>query len=290
MDDGNPLDDFCIFILTNGRPDRVFTYKTLRETGYTGKIYLVIDDEDTQVQEYHKIYGNEVLVFSKEEIGKTFDHGDNFNDRRTITYARNACRHLAEELCIKYYMQLDDDYMDFQLRYDENGQPGFVGSIHTMDKVLELMLEFFKKIPAKTIAMSQGGDHIGGVSGTMPSLRRKAMNSFLCSVNRPFKFVGTGNEDVNTYTSEGMRGSLFFTVMQAQLVQKPTQASSGGITEFYLEHGTYMKSFYTIMYAPSCTRIGVLGDSRSPHYRLHHSIAWENAVPKILHSKYKKAG
>ncbi|HHV0077680.1 hypothetical protein [Escherichia coli] len=28
-------DDFCAFILTHGRPDKVLTYRTLRRAGYT---------------------------------------------------------------------------------------------------------------------------------------------------------------------------------------------------------------------------------------------------------------
>ncbi|EFI4081186.1 TPA: hypothetical protein J5F60_004390 [Escherichia coli] len=39
-------DDFCVFILTHGRPDKVLTYRTLRRAGYTGKIFIVVDDED----------------------------------------------------------------------------------------------------------------------------------------------------------------------------------------------------------------------------------------------------
>ncbi|MBF8851426.1 hypothetical protein FC325_12155 [Escherichia coli] len=39
-------DDFCAFILTHGRPDKVLTYRTLRRAGYTGKIFIVVDDED----------------------------------------------------------------------------------------------------------------------------------------------------------------------------------------------------------------------------------------------------
>ena len=81
---------FVAFILTHGRPDRVLTYEKLRKHGYTGKIYIVCDDEDKTLPEYRKRFGD-VLVFSKSEIAKTFDEGDNFGDRRAIIYARNAC-------------------------------------------------------------------------------------------------------------------------------------------------------------------------------------------------------
>lgn len=86
---------FVAFILTHGRPDRVLTYEKLRKHGYTGKIYIVCDDEDKTLPEYRKRFGD-VLVFSKSEIAKTFDEGDNFGDRRAIIYARNACFELAD--------------------------------------------------------------------------------------------------------------------------------------------------------------------------------------------------
>jgi len=49
--------DFCIFILTHGRPDRVHSYDSLIKAGYTGKVYIVIDDEDKTAAEYRKKFG-----------------------------------------------------------------------------------------------------------------------------------------------------------------------------------------------------------------------------------------
>ena len=60
--------DFCVFILTHGRPDKVYTVESLRKSGYTGKIYIVIDDEDKTAEEYIRIFGDNVLVFSKDEV------------------------------------------------------------------------------------------------------------------------------------------------------------------------------------------------------------------------------
>ena len=47
-------DDFCAFILTHGRPDKVYTIKSLRDSGYTGKVFLVVDDKDKTLPEYKK--------------------------------------------------------------------------------------------------------------------------------------------------------------------------------------------------------------------------------------------
>lgn len=282
-------DDFCAFILTHGRPDRVHTYNTLLRAGYTGKVYIVIDDEDKTEHEYRKRFGDKVLQFSKSEIAKTFDEGDNFNDRRAIIYARNACWDLARQVGVKYFIQLDDDYNSgFYIRFNSSLEYGNTPRIKKgLDELFGAMLDYYVSIPALSIALSQGGDHIGG-NKERPGLKRKCMNSFICSVDRPFQFFGRINEDVNAYTTLARRGMLFFTVIQAQVNQLATQSNQGGMTETYVDGGTYIKSFYSVMYSPSCVQVGILGDTRSPHYRLHHKINWHHCAPKILRESHRK--
>jgi hypothetical protein len=77
-------------------------------------------------------------------------------------------------------------------------------------------------------------------------------------------------------------------VIQAQLVQMQTQSNAGGMTEMYLESGTYVKSFYSVMYAPSCVKVGEMGDPRGGRYRLHHKINWHNVSPKIMRETIRK--
>jgi hypothetical protein len=104
-------DDFCAFILSHGRPDRVHTYKTLMKAGYTGKVYIVIDDEDKTADEYRKIYGDKVLQFCKQEYAEKLDEGDNTGKRTSTIYARAAMFDLAPQVGCKYFIQLDDDYV-----------------------------------------------------------------------------------------------------------------------------------------------------------------------------------
>lgn len=149
-------EDFCAFILTHGRPDNVLTYRTLRRAGYTGKIYVVIDDEDKTRQQYIAEFGDQVLVFSKTDIANRFDEADNFGDRRSIFYARNACFELAERVGCQHFIQLDDDYHEFQFRVGPNLEANY-SPIRALDQVLEEMLTYYRAIPAVSIAMSQGG-------------------------------------------------------------------------------------------------------------------------------------
>tara|TARA_R110000751_G_scaffold296495_2_gene405732 strand:- start:4071 stop:4940 length:870 start_codon:yes stop_codon:yes gene_type:complete len=285
-------DDFAIFILTHGRANNVDTVKTLKRQGYTGRIVLMVDDEDKQIPEYKANFGNQVYVFPKKDAIAITDSGDNFDQRNSVVYARNYNFVVAKELGIKYFLQLDDDYTGFRYTFDND--KNYITrqiNIKSLDVIIKAMLEFYIVSGAKTITMSQGGDFIGGEGSKVAQLHRegkfsrKVMNSFFCSTDRPFKFMGRINEDVNLYTENGIRGSLFITVPRIRLEQKQTQAGSGGLTDIYLDLGTYVKSFYSVMYAPSCVKINEMGVTNR---RLHHMVKWKHVSPMILSEDYKK--
>lgn len=279
--------DFCAMILTHGRPRRVYTYDSLRKGGYTGRIIIVIDNEDASADEYREIYGDQVYQFDKKEVASRMDQGDNFDDRRSIVFARNASFEIAEQLGITYFIQLDDDYTEFRYRKDHKNRfiKGRVDYIKNLDRVFDIMLEFYKNTPVMSVAMSQGGDFIGGVDGK-DAPKRKCMNSFILSTKKPFKFLGRINEDVNTYTRAASLGDVFLTLMMVSLQQKQTQSNSGGMTDLYLDSGTYIKSIYTVIYQPSSVKVAVLQDRKAT--RLHHRVNWNCTVPKIIEENYKK--
>ena len=282
------MNDFVVFILSHGRSGNVHTYDTLRKCGYTGKIVVVIDNEDSQCQEYYDKY-EFVEMFNKAAVAATFDEADNFNDRRAIIYARNACFDIAEKLGYKYFIELDDDYTYFEYRMYNNERQVPV-PVRNLDSILLTLLDFYKKTPFYTISMAQGGDFIGGKYNKMaknPTIFRKCMNSFICSTERRFQFMGRINEDVNTYVKQQSIGLLMGTIPFVALGQKTTQKNKGGMTGLYLDNGTYVKSFYTVLFSPSCCTIKPMGDK---HLRLHHSIRWDNAVPKIISQSNKKYG
>jgi len=279
------MNDFVVFILSHARANNVYTVDTLRKCGYSGKIVIVIDNEDSQTQEYYDKF-EFVEMFDKAKIAATFDEADNFDDRRSIVYARNACFEIAENLGYKYFIELDDDYTYFEYRMYNNTRQIPV-RVHNMDAVLLALLNFYKSTSFSTLSMAQGGDFIGGKNNKMaqrPTIFRKCMNSFICSTDRKFQFVGRINEDVNTYVKQQSIGQLMGTIPFVALGQKTTQKNKGGMTSMYLDNGTYVKSFYTILFSPSCCTIKPMGDK---HLRLHHSIYWDYAVPKIISESNK---
>ncbi len=57
------------------------------------------------------------------------------------------------------------------------------------------------------------------------------------------------------------------------------------MTDVYLDSGTYIKSFYTVMFSPSSVKVSLMGTAEA---RLHHSISWEHTVPQIIREEHKK--
>lgn len=278
---------FCVFILSHGRPGHQKTINTLKRQGYTGDWKIIVDDEDATVPEYIERYGEDrVVVFNKLEAARTTDPGDNFPGRGTVLYARNACFDIARDLGYDYFLQLDDDYGDFMFREEkDNTLVGY--SCRNLNDVFATMLDFLDDTGADAVALAQGGDYIGGMENVRwkDKILRKAMNTFFIRTDADLRFVARLNDDVSTYVVLSQRGTIFFTTMYCMVIQTQTQASTGGLTTEYLDKGTYVKSFYSVMMCPSAVDIHMMGVS---HVRVHHHIRWRNVAPKILPERYRK--
>ena len=278
---------FVVFILSHGRAGNVKTLRMLKKQGYTGKTIIVVDNEDELRNEYKRIYGKEnIIVFDKSKVEA--DTMDNFNKREIVVYARNIVFDIAKKFGYKYFLVLDDDYTEINIRIIKDNMLKSI-KIKDLDKLFDDMLNFLDSSEALTVCLSQQGDYIGGKNGTYikKGISRKAMNSFFCRADKPFKYYGTINEDVNMYILNGMQGKKIFSVTNVSVCQMQTQINKKGLTDIYLDLGTYVKSFYSVMMEPSCVVVSMMGGSKKG-MRLHHMISWNNCVPKIISEKYKK--
>ena len=279
-------DDFAIFIMSYNRPDKIATLRTLNKANYTGRYYIIVGDDDPQLNTYKEMYKEKLYIFNKENVESMFDTYDNGGSKKCIVYARNYCFKLAKEMGLKYFAEFDDDYIELAYRYPMDGKLK-ICNIKEFDKIVDIYIDFLEQSGATTVALAQHGDFIGGIDSSLmkSTYKRKAMNTFFCKTDRPFVFDGRINEDVNTYIGMGRTGHMFFTFYDVSIKQKHTQQNSGGMTDLYNDDGTYMKSMYTVISNPSCVKVYPM---ITKYMRLHHRVNWNCAVPKIINEKYKK--
>ena len=284
--------DFAVFILSHGRPDNVRSWKSLDKAGYTGKRYVIVDNEDKAIDQYKNNFGDDLIIFDKGKVAKGVDACDNVNRRDSVVYARNYCFQLTRELGLSYHLQLDDDYNYFAWVTDNEGNYWTRNSfIENIDPVFEATIDFLDATGATSVAYAQGGDLIGGANGRFVRMAangkfaRKAMNTFFFKTDADVIFRGRVNDDVNLYVEKGRAGELFITIPRLRVEQPDTQTKSGGCTDVYKDMGTYVKSFYSLMVAPSCVSLGMMGET---HRRIHHRVSWKHACPVIVSEKHRK--
>lgn len=278
------VDDFCVLILSHDRAGNIPTLETLNQQGYTGDWYIVVDhpsDEESYKDEYGE---DNVVYFDKEETQPELDRGDNFERQNSILYARYQSFQIARDLGYTYFMQLDDDYEKLEYRWNKEGDFGHYGDVD-MDLYIDAAIEYLEKADLDTFASAQGGDFIGGTGSAICNgegditAKRKAMNTFICRSDNQFDFRGSINEDVNTYTRAQQLGKVFLTNNIISMEQERTQQGEGGLSDLYEAEGTYIKSFYTLLYSPSSVKLSKMGES---HKRIHHKVDWRSTTPKIV--------
>ena len=277
--------DFAVFILSHGRADTISTYKALRDGGYTGRTYVVIDNEDDQEDLYRQKFGDDIIQFDKRDYLVKTDLGDLDTDRRIGVFARNFIQDEAKRLGYKFHLQLDDDVHGFTYRF---AQGKVLRALHCshLDEVFSGMVEYMKETPITSLSFALSAYNMGGVDGSIKDgMTRKTMTTFLMRADDVQYFHMRMNDDITTSLINGMRGKLYYSYLPIEVEVDKTQVKAGGMTDIYQKNGTYRKSFYSVMCCPSCVKVSAMGIT---DYRIHHTISWNNAVPKLISERWCK--
>lgn len=275
--------EFACIVISHGRPE-CSTVKVLRECGYTGKIYIVVDDEDKTLPDYIERYGADVHVFHKEE---NFDTGDLGGSKACGVFARNQCLKVAEKNRLTYYLELDDDLENLSYRYNDNGHLRGIKA-RELDRLFDGICQYFDEAPVQCLGFGNTVDYIGGVP-TFESGKasRAVMNSFFLRASNKIKWRSRFSDDIITVVDEAQKGHAgfrFIPVMSTYDVWIPKRKSksSGGSIEDYDKIGSYGLRYYAVMFHPDCIKLKESGEGYD------WTVVSENAYPKILSGRYKK--
>lgn len=281
---------FAVFILSHGRANEILTVDMLKNFHYTGDWYVVIDNEDDQESIYREKFGEHILQFDKIEYAEKTDTGDLENDRRVGVFACNAIQDFAYDMGYKYHLQLDDDFRDIRIRLPIPGKKTSLSCpvVKDLDRLFDAMLDFMDTTPVAWLTFNLSSGYLGGSQNASykKGLVPKCMGSFLMRRDQRIYFRMRMNDDIITCVSTWMVGIPNYTVAKLQVSTPETQKMKGGMTDIYVDNGTYRKSFYSVMTNPSCEKVAKQGIT---HFRIHHQTAWENCAPKVLDEKWRKA-
>lgn len=278
--------DFAIFITTHGRANKQTTLNTFKSLGYTGRWYLMIDDTDTQYDEYVANYGLEhIVVFNKQHFIDRTDCCQSVPQTKAVVFARNAVECVAPILGHQYYMIVDDDVTNLRLRYPEEGSLKSAKLTNCIDQILESVVQYIEDTGVACVTFGFTNTYRGGVASVenFTSRNRMCAELFIRNGNIPVKWRANFVEDLITSIDLGIRGDVCFQFIPIQLELCMSEGTvQGGMSAAYNETGRF--KFYSMpaMIYPNCVSVAFDGVKWKTRTRA------EYAVPKIISSRFRK--
>lgn len=268
---------FAVFIPTHKRADTIKSYDTLRMAGYTGKIILVVDNEDTDADKYLKKFGDNVIVFDKQ---KWYNKSDTMHTRYkpTVLFARNFIIDFAKTNGYDYFVMMDDDISKLLHVYSVEDKLKKT-EIDNLDIVFNLIIKLQEHSGIDILSFSQDGGYFGGAKGRYKNGLNYNMSMMMIFKSSTAKmFVGEFNEDTN-YINTNYINSIILEISDVCGCSPPRGTKSGGLTDFYDEDPEYIRNYYSLMCRPDAIVLDENGKFRKYSNKL---------FPRIISEKYKK--
>lgn len=282
------MKDFAVFIITHGHPDKQITYDTLRRCGYSGKIYLVVDDTDTTIQQYIDNYGRDsVIVFNKNYYinSDRFDNGTNTPIYACAIYARRAVEDIAKSFGLDYFAMADDDIKKIVIRYPVDNALKRVNIVN-LDAVLEAHIELLKTQHLACIGFGGVQNYFAGASVFSDDNLSKRIIPYQFFLRRTDKTVRWscwyGEDDVEAYFNT-ITGNLWFASLYVMIEAMPN--GTGSMATTYETINSYIMSFAELRYFPGLLRVYKRPKSKASIFGVIRTNG--NWFPKILNETYK---
>lgn len=281
-------------ILSYGRKDGMtITYNSLRQSGFTGEIYILVDDKDSRLPDYRAVYGEKnVLVFSKSEVAVYCDLGDNDTEQLNCAMiARNAVYRFAENINTEFLLICDDDICEFQCRYtneDENILKSL--KVRNLDEWLDILSTFLDDARVYGVGFDTAGQLIGGINaGEIRQFQRpRVAQCYLIKRGKPIIMPGRSQEDITASVLYNQRGKVCVSFGCVRIVTHAVESLKGGMTEAYSLMGDIRKNIYPVMYNPGVCRIMSLRNAGFGRERTHIKVR-HGYLPKFIPEDYDRS-
>lgn len=280
-------EDFAVFICTHGRPYAQHTLKKLLSTGYTGKYYLVLDDQDDTIQSYIDEYGaDNIIVFDKNHYINSMDVGSSNPPYKCIVYAKNACEDIARDMGLSVFVIADDDVVSFRYRWPEDNVLKSMEVKSNIDEILDAYCDALLTMNISTASFGVPSHYFLGVSSIT--------NEKVQSMRIPFQFVfrntahkvdwisGFG-EDIITAVRYNQLGQFWQVLPQVELSTLPLATGSGGMLDTYKSLSSFTRAMYNFIFSPTGIKFYQNKDGM-----FKPAIRYGSTTPKVVSPKFRK--
>jgi hypothetical protein len=278
-----------IYIISHGRPNNQRTYNLLRSCGYTGKITIVVDDEDKTMIDYYKAVESdsnvEVGVFSKSAFIDCTDTGMITPMRNFAVFARNAVEQDAIDKKYKYFWVFDDDLTSIRMRYIDGNSLKSLAIKNNLDSVLKKIEDYAESVGIDTLSFGTANNYIGGkyTAFAESSKHRMCYNAFLRKTESPVEWSLNMCEDRITSLKYSTIGQIWMQLLCVQIDTMPLGGKvDGGNSDVYRTLSELTQVFFPIMTFPNCNKIRIF----KGHYT--NTYIEPYMCPKIISSTYRK--
>lgn len=277
--------DFAIFILTHGRANDQKTLNMLKENGYTGKWFLVVDNLDEQLEEYQQKYREHVIVFDKLAAWGITDTFHNGKMLKAVVFPRNVVFQYAREKGIKSFAMCDDDISRLNYKHIEGEKLATDKITRNIDKILEAYANYAEMAKITVLGMCEDGVFIGGVNQLVLNGYTPSIGKFIFfRTEDEVKYRGLYYEDNIATFDIPLQGRMSFSpTIISTVSQIDTKKTKGGMHDVYENTSSgYTCSFMVLMVHPS----GIKIVQRKDNWKIRKSQ--ENLRPMLLDEKWRK--
>lgn len=277
--------DFAIFILTHGRASDQKTLKMLKENGYTGKYFLVVDNLDEQLEEYQEKYKDHVIVFDKLAAWKITDTFHNGKMLKAVVFPRNVVFQYAREKGIKAFAMCDDDISRLNYKHIVGEKLVTEKITGNIDRIIEAYVNYAEQANITVLGMCEDGVFIGGINQLVLNGYTPSVGKFMFfRTEDKVKYRGLYYEDnIATYDIPIQGRMSFSPTIISTVSQIDTKKTKGGMHDVYENTSSgYTCSFMVLMAHPS----GIKIIEKKDVWKIRKSQ--DNLRPMLLDEKWRK--
>ena len=249
-----------VFIKTHGRPDRQYTYETLRQSGYTGEIIFMTDDEDNTSYRLREFTDNDSkcshVEFSKRFYVDTVDSFSAVPKRDVNLYAWCACEDYAHSLACDNFIMADDDITSFRYRFLENQTLKSLKITSNLNKLFKYIFDYMNYADIKTASTGMPQMYFSkDIANNMWKYRVPYQFVFR-NGNYKMKWVSEYEEDIISAIRLSNEGNYCTVIPIVQHDAVSLGTSSGGMCNVYTQsRNRFNLAQYGFIHSPSCREI-----------------------------------